>query len=326
MEYPIPDNIQPAFPVSVPRKDIPAKFRELIGLDQIPQEADFSVMKATQEEELTVTRVRFSNYLGETISATLMWPSAATDPLAGVVCMNGTASNANHVAHPRFHRPKPDSGPLYGWGRELARRGYAILTFTPKGAERRRKTLRRWEQEARLLIPFGRSQISVLADEVLRVSLILGTFDQVDAGRIGLTGMSLGGWGAWLGMATGSWIRTAALVCGGLGSLHTNIYKGRVERHSSFPYIPHMLRYFDHANLVAAALAPRPLMMVAPTEDQDMPKEGVDELIRVVTPVYEAAGHPERFKVYQVPGKHLFKFEYFDWVVEWFDRFLAPDV
>ena len=325
MQHPIPDNIRPAFPVSVPRKDIPAKFRELIGLDQIPQKAEFWVTKTTQEEELTVTQVRFPNYLGEIISATLMWPSAATEPLAGVVCMNGTASNADQVAHPRFYRPKPDSGPLYGWGRELARRGYAVLTFTPKGAERRRKTLKQWEQEARLLIPFGRSQIGVLADEVLRVSLILGAFDQVDSGRIGLTGMSLGGWGAWLGMATGSWIRTAALVCGGLGSLHTNIYKGMVERHSSFSYIPHMLRYFDHADLVATSLAPRPLMMVAPTEDQDMPKEGVDELIRVVTPVYKAAGHPERFKVYQVPGKHLFKFEYFDWVVEWLDRYLAPD-
>ena len=36
-------------------------------------------------------------------------------------------------------------------------------------------------------------------------------------------------------------------------------------------------------------------MMVAPTEDDDMPKEGVDELISVVEPVYEASGHPEHF-------------------------------
>lgn len=325
MSVPIPDNIQPAFPVSVPRDQILARFRELIGLDQIPREADFTVTRTTQEEELTVTQVRFPNYLGEIILAKIIWPTAGPGPLAGAVCMNGTASNADQVAHPRFHRPKPDSGPLFGWGRELARRGYAVLTFTPKGAERRRKTLKRWEQEARLLIPFGRSQIGVLADEVLRASLILAAIDRVDAGRIGLTGMSLGGWGAWLGMATGPWIRTAALVCGGLGSLRTNIYKGMVERHSSFPYIPHMLRYFDHADLVAACLAPRPLMMIAPTEDQDMPKEGVDELIRVVRPVYQAAGYPQRFKVYQPPGKHLFKFEYFDWVVDWFDRFLAAD-
>ena len=325
MTYPIPDSIEPAFPVSIPREEIPAKFRELVGIEEIPREADFRVTSRKQEEELTVTRVCFSNCLGETVSATLMWRTELSQPLAGVVCMNGTASKASHVAHPRFHRPKPESGPLYGWGRELARRGYAMLTFTPKGAEVRRKTLRQWEHEAKLLLPFGRSQIGILSDEVLRASLILGAFDEVDADRLGLTGMSLGGWGAWLGMATGPWIRTAAPVCGGLGSLRTNIYKGMPERHSSFVYIPHMLRYFDHPDLVAAMLAPRPLMMVAPTEDEDMPKEGVDELIRTVAPVYEKAGHPEWFKVCQPPGRHVFKFNYFEWVVQWFDRFLAAD-
>ena len=56
-----------------------------------------------------------------------------------------------------------------------------------------------------------------------------------------------------------------------------------------------------------------------------MPKEGVDELIRTVAPVYEKAGHPEWFKVCQPPGRHVFKFNYFEWVVQWFDRFLAAD-
>ena len=43
-------------------------------------------------------------------------------------------------------------------------------------------------------------------------------------------------------------------------------------------FIPHMLRYFDHPEVVAACIPPRPFMMVAPTQDEDMPREGVDEL------------------------------------------------
>ena len=40
--------------------------------------------------------------------------------------------------------------------------------------------------------------------------------------------------------------------------------------------------HFDHAAIVAACMPPRPFMMIAPTEDEDMPREGVDELIPVV--------------------------------------------
>ena len=216
--------------------------------------------------------------------------------------MNGTGSTADHVAHQRYHRPQPDAGPLFGWGRELARRGYAMLTFTPKGAETRRITLGRWEEENRRLIPYGRSQIGVIADEVLRAARVLGAQEGVDANRIGLAGMSLGGWATWLGMALGDWIRTGASVCGGLGSLRINIHDGMPERHSSFAYLPHMLRYFEHWDIVNGCIAPRPFMMLAPTEDEDMPKAGVDRLIREVEPVYAAAGKPDHFKVVPAAG------------------------
>ena len=84
-----------------------------------------------------------------------------------------------------------------------------------------------------------------------------------------------------------------------------------------------MLRYFDHPEVVAACIPPRPFMMVAPTQDEDMPREGVEELIQVVEPVYASSGHPERFKVYQPEGNHRFLPEYFEWMVEWFRRFLT---
>ena len=39
--------------------------------------------------------------------------------------------------------------------------------------------------------------------------------------------------------------------------------------------------------------------------------------------IYASLGHPERFKVYQPEGNHRFLVEYFEWMVEWFRRFLA---
>ena len=86
-----------------------------------------------------------------------------------------------------------------------------------------------------------------------------------------------------------------------------------------------MLRYFDHAEIVTACIAPRPFMTVAPTRDEDMPRSGVEELIEKVTPVYESMGCAERFKVYQPEGNHQFLVPYFEWMAAWFDRFLAAE-
>lgn len=321
----IPRSIETAFPIPTPSKDVPQRLRELIGLDKIPETVDFTIGEGKETRELREYRITFPNNLGEVISARFICPQTTQKPLAGVVCMNGTASHADHVAHERYHRIQPEAGPLLGWGRELARRGYAILTFTPKGAEKRRHTLELWEQEAKLLIPFGRHQMGILADEVLRATRILGNQDGVDPNRIGLAGMSLGGAATWLGMAFGDWIRTGISVCGGLGSLRVNIHDGMPERHSSFNYIPHMLRYFEHWDIVISCIAPRPFMMVSPTEDEDMPKKGVEMLINAVKPYYAGVGKPDHFKVYQPSGRHVFKMEYFEWLTDWFNRFLASN-
>ena len=86
-----------------------------------------------------------------------------------------------------------------------------------------------------------------------------------------------------------------------------------------------MLRYFDHPDIVAACIAPRPFMTVVPTIDEDMPRSGANALVRVVAPVYESMRHSARFKVYQPEDNHQLLIQYFEWMVEWFNRFLAED-
>ena len=215
--------------------------------------------------------------MGEAIWAVLVRPVApGAGPLPGVVGMPGTGSSAEEVIDSRMYRPLQGHGPLLGWGRELAKRGYAVLTFSPKGTAVRRKTRDDWEEETKLLAPYARPQLGILADETIRASLVLAATDGIDPERIGLTGMSLGGLASWLAMSMAPWVHTAAVVCGVLGTMEQMVHHGQVERHSSAIFIPHMLRYFDHPEVVAAFIAPRPFMMVAPTEDDDMPREGVE--------------------------------------------------
>ena len=326
----IPEGIRPAFPAHVPKDAVRSKLLELLGLDEIPKEVDFSEgttqfldPRPGEEAGIRVTQMTYANSLGEAVPGFIMTPlNGSNKKLPGVVCIPGTGGSAEKIADQQFYQAEAPSGMLIGWARELARRGFATLAISPKGSVTRRPDIEHWNLEGKLLTPYGRPQMGILVEETLRAARILAANDRVNSDRIGITGMSLGGNATWYAMAAAPWIRAGAPICGGLGRMATLIHDGDIRRHSAYFFIPHMLRYFDHPEVVAACIAPRPLMMVAPTEDEDMPRKGVDELIQVVAPVYTSAGHPERFKVYQPDGNHRFLVEYFEWMVEWFSQFL----
>ena len=320
----IPKDLQPAFPVHVPKAAVRSKLLELLGLDEIPKEVDFAEGTTHEEDRIRVTQLRYKNSLDETVPGILMTPlNASSQKLPGVVCVPGTGGSAQKIAHQRFYLEENPPGMLIGWARELARRGFATLAISPKGSVTRRPSIEHWNLEGKLLTPYGRPQMGILVEETLRAARILAASEGVDPDKIGITGMSLGGNATWYAMAAAPWIRAGAPICGGLGRMATLIHEGDIERHSAYFFIPHLLRYFDHPEVVAACISPRPFMMVAPTQDEDMPREGVDDLIQVVGPVYTSLGHPERFKVHQPVGNHRFLVEYFEWMVEWFRRFLT---
>ena len=315
----IPAQIQPAFPRSVPRGQVRAKLLELLGLDEIPAAVPYEAETPRDEEDIRITHLTYANSLGEKVPGILLVPRKAPRREGpAIVCIPGTSGSAAEVADATFE----EGGQVRGFGRELARRGYPTLAISIKGTVGRRQTAAHWEQEAKFLVAYGRPQMGIIAEEALRAARILAAQEQVDATRIGLTGMSLGGLATWYPMACAPWIRTGVPICGGIGSMARNIHEGLADRASSAIYVPHMLRYFDHPEIVAACIAPRPFMTIVPNRDEDMPPAGAAELIREVTPVYEAMGCPEHFKVYQPEGNHQFLVSYFELMAAWFDRFL----
>jgi len=300
------------------------KLLELLGVQEIPEDIDFTTDLAKETDDgLFVSRVTYPNSLGETVSAVLSVPrEISPQDLTGVVCLPGSLGGAETLAHPRFYRERAGHRPLIGWGRELARRGFATLSVSVKSCKARRGCVDH-QLQLKVLAPYGRTHMGLGVEEALRGARILAATLSIDPGRIGLTGMSLGGNITWYATACAPWIRAAVPICGGLGSLATFIREGDIERHGPYYFIPHMLRYFDHPTIVAACIAPRPFMMIAPTMDEDMPCSGVKELIRVLEPAYRSAGHPERFRVYQPETNHQFRIEFFEWMVGWFKKFLA---
>ena len=320
MTNPLPRGIRPAFPRDTPAGQVRARFLELLGVDRIPGEVDATAETVAEDEVSRELRISYANSLGETLTGTALVPlDPPAGPVPGVVCMHGTGGTMANVLAGRLEID-PESGQLLGWGRELANRGYATISISLKGSVVRRATEEAWEEEAKLLEAYGRPHAGIVAEEALLGARVLASLPGVDGARIGLTGMSLGGMATWTAMACDPTIRAGAAVCGVLGSLARLIHEGNIQRHSSLVFVPHLLRYFDHGDIVAGCIAPRPFMAVAPLDDVDMPRAAVDDLIRTVAPAYAEA--EDRFLVHRPPGGHIFTVDAFEQVVDWFDRFL----
>jgi hypothetical protein len=72
----------------------------------------------------------------------------------------------------------------------------------------------------------------------------------------------------------------------------------------------------------AAAMAPRPFMLWAPTEDIGMPNEGVDRFVQAIKPAYARAGASDALVIHRRPGIHEFSLEAFEAVTDFMGKHL----
>ena len=330
---PIPEvsDLIRSLPPYRPRPADPERVRgtlmELLGIETLPDAPSATWDDPVIEDDVRVTRGRFRNVLDETAPIAVCRPSPAhgAPPPTGrpaILCLPGSRGDAEVLIHHRLHRKDPERGPLYGWARELARRGFMTLSLSARGCGPR-DDRQRWIREANCMRPRGRSQMGYVVLEALQAIALLADLDGVDTSRVGVTGFSAGGQSTWYATALDPSIKAAAPLCGGLGTMEAMIREGDLVRHGPDYFVPGFLRHFDHPDIVTACIAPRPLMLLAPTRDEDMPSSGVDDLLAAVQPAYADAGAEDRLEVHRPDLHHVFLIEHLEWVAGFFARHLV---
>ena len=208
---------------------------------------------------------------------------------------------------------------LLGWARELARRGYVTLSITQRGLDDRTPPI---NQQANVMLVRGRTAMGAVLHEIRQGVTHLVSRSDVDPTRIGATGMSFGGITSFYAWLLDERVAAAAPVCGGVGSVDLFARLGHIGYHGTYWWIPGIVAEGDQARF-AAAMAPRPLMVWAPTEDVGMPKEAVDAFVAAVSPAYEQAGATGSLLVHQPPGEHTFSLAAFAAMERFFARHLG---
>lgn len=275
------------------------------------------------EEGLAIEDVSWNALDGESVPAYVIRPVGAEGPLPAVVCLHGSSGSRGSMTTKEFGpgewtRPGRDQPHIrmLGWARELARKGFMVLAMTQRGLDRREPPI---NVQANALLVQGRTAMGLIISEIRQALTYLT--QRGDAGKIGITGMSFGGITAFYTWVADPRVAAAAPICGGVGSVRSFLRQGRLSYHGTYWWIPGMLMWGDHGEF-AAAMAPRPLLIWAPTSDVGMPRQGVDLFRAQTEPAYASRGATTALRILQPPGGHTFSPEAFEAMASFFDEFL----
>jgi len=275
------------------------------------------------EDGLRIEDISWTSLDDEVVPAYIVMPENPAGRLPAIVCLHGSSGSRESMVTKEFgpgewarHGRDEKHTRMLGWARELARRGYVALAMTQRGLDSRLPPI---NTQSNVLLTQNRTGMGAVLHEIRQAVTYLSRRSDVDPKRIGATGMSFGGITSFYMWVLDERIAAAAPLCGGVGSVETFGRKGSISYHGTYWWIPGMLARGDQADF-AAAVAPKPLMLWAPTEDIGMPKEAVDQFVAKVRPAYERAGKASAFEVHQQPGEHSFTPEAFEAMFKFFQK------
>ncbi len=306
-----------------PFADVARKtFADLLKVPIDPPDVEVTVHGSKDDEGLIIEDLSWKSRDGKIVPAFVIRGAHVNDQLPAIICLHGSSANRDamvtkqfgHGEWQRTEQEQPQTR-LLGWARELARRGYLILALTQRGLDTRGPSS---NIEGKVQLVNGHTAMGVIVDEIRQGVTYLQNRSDVDPDRIGATGLSFGGITAFYLSLLDDRVAASAPICGGVGSVDVFSRTGNVDYHGLYWWVPGIVEKGDQA-WFASAMAPKPLMVWAPTEDVGMTKEAVDQFVDIVKPAYECAGKPTNLVVHQQPGIHSFTMEAFEAMVDFFD-------
>jgi dienelactone hydrolase len=243
-------------------------------------------------------KISYQSDATDRVAAYLFLPVPALDApkkLPAMLCLHPTLKEGK--AGPAGLAGKPQSF----YALELARRGYVTLApdypsfgdskfdFSPRHG-------------------YASASMKAVWDNVRAIDL-LETLPEVDAGRVGAIGHSLGAHNAIFTAVFDSRVRAVVASCG-----FTTLKKDDVPSWTGANYMPRIRSDFgnDAARVpfdfpeLLAAIAPRPLIVVAAEEDSDFDVGGVRETVEAARAVYKLFGAESKLAADYPPGPHAF--------------------
>jgi dienelactone hydrolase len=296
---------------------------ELLGeMPPRPDPAKVEVVAREQHDGYTLERFRFHNGVDAVVPGILLLPKGRRGPAPAVIGLHGHGSSKESVCTVESHGQYV--------GPALARRGYVVAAIDAyfNGERVGQGPAGRLDdaqgQEASLFkldLWLGRTLWGMMLRDEQCLLDYLQTRPEVDKGRIGATGMSMGCTRAWWLAAIDERVR--AVVGVACFTRYTElIAHGNLRKHGIYYFVPGVLAHFD-TEAIYALVAPRPMLMLSGDQDGGAPTDGIAVLERKLGAVYALHGLPGNFRsvVYERTG-HEYLPEMKAEMLAWFEEHL----
>ena len=294
---------------------------EMLGLEPLPEKTDLqaTITGTIEADGIVVERLHFQSRPGLHVTGNLYRPKEATGPLPTVlyVCGHGrvkdseTGISFGNKVHYHHH------------GVWFARNGYVCLTIDTlqlgeiEGTHHGTYRYHMWWWLNRGYTPAG-----VEAWNCIRALDYLESRPEVDGERIGVTGRSGGGAYSWWIAALDDRIKVAVPVAG-ITDLENHVVDGCVEGHCDCMYMVNTYRW-DYS-LVAALVAPRPLLISNTDSDRIFPLDGVTRTFNEVRRIYRLYDAADQVALNITAGPHKDTQELRVSAFRWFNHHLKED-
>ena len=292
---------------------------EMLGLDPLPKKTDLKpvITGTVEHDEFTVENIHFQSMPGLYVTGNLYIPKGLEEPAPAIlyVCGHGPTkknniSYGNKVSYQRH-------------GAWFARHGYVCLVIDTiqmgeiEGIHHGTYRYDMWWWNSR-----GYSSAGVEAWNCIRSLDYLQTRKEVDKDRIGVTGRSGGGAYSWWIAALDERIKAAVPVAG-ITDLQNHVVDGCVEGHCDCMYIVNTYRW--NYPIVAALVAPRPLLISNSDKDTIFPLDGVVRVHEKVREIYRLYDADDKLGLQITEGPHKDTQELRIHAFVWFNRFLKGE-
>jgi len=274
----------------------------------------------------TIEKVSLDNGVDGEVTALMLVPEGRKGLVPAILWLHSSTPDKTQVIIPGTN------GGAESLGEAFVRAGYAVLSpdsywhgdragAGPSGTA----DSGRAEQEDlfKLDLWLGRTLWGMFVRDDQVALDYLCSRPEIDASRIGATGMSMGSTRAWWLAAVDD--RVAAVVAVACLTRYQNLVAhGELRQHGVYYFVNGLLRHFDTEG-VLALIAPRPLLCLTGELDAGSPADGVRALERAIGGTYRALGAGNRFRsvIYPEVG-HDYTPEMRAEMLAWFSRWLRP--